>query len=88
MSEKGSATRPLSQIEPTESVRKILVDWSLPNINTPADLITLREKLFSHLVFRPYDNIQKRKKRKFDGAGLVLKFLKMDTSIKEKHALI
>ena len=47
MSKNETVIRPLSQIKPTDSVRKMLVDWSLPEINTPGDLITLRKRLFS-----------------------------------------
>lgn len=64
MSKEDTVERPTSQIEPTDAVRKMLIGWSLPNINTPEDLILLREKLFSHLVFRPYDDSTKEEEKK------------------------
>ena len=64
MNKKDTVTSTSSQIEPTDSVRKMLVDWSLPKINTTEDLVTLRNRLFSHLVFRPYNDVTKEEEKK------------------------
>lgn len=53
-----------SQIEPTESVKKKLLDWKVLRIHTPQDLIELRDKLFSNLSFLPYNDSTKNDEKK------------------------
>ncbi len=53
-----------SQVKATPTAYKLLAEWQFLKIKTENDLITLRDKLLSHLEFRPYDDSTQEEEKK------------------------
>src|SRR3989344_4758797 len=56
MAKEDGKTSISSQIEPNDFVRKSLDEWKMSLVSTSEDLVALRNKMFSVLTFRPYDD--------------------------------
>jgi len=54
----------LSQVEPTENIHRLLTEWGMGDVRTTEDLVSLRNKMFSSLTFRTYDDSTKEEEKK------------------------
>ena len=45
-----------SQVEANDFILKLLADWQIKNVSTPQKLLTLRNKMFSILTVKPYND--------------------------------